>query len=132
MSQRPVTEIDFRQPQFRDAKVEDYEFRNDGAVVRKDRWERAVQTIRELVGIHSNEFEIDDVVAKVERLVEDEDTWTLVSDENPPQETRLDIQLHPGSVLMDATFSPAKGEYRWSMGPGVQISMDEVKAWRKH
>lgn len=39
---RQVAELDFRLPEFRDAKVEDYEFREDGKLVRKDRWESAV------------------------------------------------------------------------------------------
>ena len=39
---RMVTEEDFRMPEFRGAKVEDYEFRKDGKIVRKDRWERGI------------------------------------------------------------------------------------------
>lgn len=67
MSKREVTERDFRAPEFRDAKVEDYEFRGDGALVRKDRWEMAVHRIRELVGQGSRrEFEISEVVAAAE------------------------------------------------------------------
>ena len=53
---RTVTEQDFRMPEFRDAKPEDYEFRRDGKIVRKDRWERAVQSLRFLVGIDRREF----------------------------------------------------------------------------
>ena len=34
---RTVTEEDFRMPEFRGAKVEDYKFRKDGKIVRKDR-----------------------------------------------------------------------------------------------
>ena len=67
MSKREVTERDFRAPEFRDAKVEDYEFRGDGALVRKDRWEMAVHRIRELVGLGGRrEFEISEVVAAAE------------------------------------------------------------------
>lgn len=67
---REVTERDFRMPEYRDAKVEDYEFRADGKLVRKDRWERGIQRIRELVGINDLEFEISDVIEEVERLVD--------------------------------------------------------------
>lgn len=65
---RAVTERDFRMPEFRDAKVEDYEFRSDGKVVRKDRWEYAVHSIRNIVGPAGREFEIADVVEAVRVL----------------------------------------------------------------
>lgn len=62
---REVIEKDFRRPEFRDAKPEDYEFRADGAIVRKDRWENAVHSIRNMVGPSGREFEIDEVIARV-------------------------------------------------------------------
>lgn len=66
MWKQEVTERDFRAPEFRDAKVEDYEFRSDGKLVRKDRWEMAIHRIRELVGQGSSrEFEIPEVVKAV-------------------------------------------------------------------
>lgn len=67
--EREVTEKDFRMEQYRDARVEDYEFRSDGALVRKDRWEMAVQRVRELMGINAREFEIPEVIEAVERMV---------------------------------------------------------------
>ena len=66
---RQVTESDFRLPEFRDEKVEDYELREDGKLVRKDRWESAVREIKSLVLGGTREFEIDDVVAAVRDLV---------------------------------------------------------------
>jgi hypothetical protein len=67
MSQREVTERDLRMPEFRDAKVEDLEFRRDGKIVRKDRWETGMHRIASALGFSSREgFEIDDVVAAVE------------------------------------------------------------------
>lgn len=65
---REVTERDFRAPEFRDAKAEDYEFRGDGKLVRKDRWEQGIQRIREIVDISAREFEIPDVVQAVRDL----------------------------------------------------------------
>lgn len=58
---RPVTEFDFRAKEFQhpDIKPEDYEFRSDGVLVRKDRWERAVRQLA-----RTREFEIGDVVDK--------------------------------------------------------------------
>lgn len=64
---RTVTENDFRMPEFKDAKVEDYEFRSDGKLVRKDRWERGMRDIAALLHISRN-FEIDDVVSQVNEL----------------------------------------------------------------
>ena len=44
---RQAIESDFRKPEFVDAKVEDYEVRvHDGAVVRKDRFEKTVHILR--------------------------------------------------------------------------------------
>lgn len=65
---KQVTERDFRMPEFVDAEAKDYEFRGDGKLVRKDRWERAVGTIRFLVGIDGREYEIDDVVERVRSM----------------------------------------------------------------
>lgn len=67
---RAVTERDFRKPEFVDAKPEEYEIRSDGAVVRKDRWEMAVHSIRAMVGPNTREFEIAEVVGRVSGLVE--------------------------------------------------------------
>jgi len=62
---REVTELDFRQPEFWGAKVEDYEFRDDGKIVRKDRWETAIFSIAHSMGFSSRSgFEIVDVVEK--------------------------------------------------------------------
>lgn len=66
---RQVTEADFRMPEFRDAKPEDYEFSSDGKVVRKDRWETGIHRIRSVLGDYRREFEIDDIVKAVEALV---------------------------------------------------------------
>jgi hypothetical protein len=64
-----VTERDFRMPQFRDAKVEDYEFRDDGKVVRKDRWEMGLRRIAGRVAL-TRDFEIDAVVYRVSQLID--------------------------------------------------------------
>lgn len=68
MSKRPVTERDFRMPEFADANPAEYEFRADGKIVRKDRWERAINSIRFLVGIDGREYEIDDVINRVRQM----------------------------------------------------------------
>ncbi|ENO98640.1 MAG: hypothetical protein QMB75_08855 [Thauera sp.] len=66
---RQVTERDFRMPEFRDADPDDYEFREDGKIVRKDRWEMGIRRIRTALGDTRREFEIDDVIQAVKALV---------------------------------------------------------------
>lgn len=66
---REVTERDFRMPQFRDEDPADYEFRDDGKIVRKDRWETGIHSIRSALGDRRREFEIDDLVMAVKALV---------------------------------------------------------------
>ncbi len=67
---KTVTERDFRKPEFADAKIEDYEFRSDDVLVRKDRWEMAVRNIASLLGINTRSFEIDEVVNAVSALTQ--------------------------------------------------------------
>lgn len=69
MRNREVTERDIRLPEFRDAKLEDLEFRGDGKVVRKDRWETGIHNIRCALGDRRREFEIDEIVAAVNAMV---------------------------------------------------------------
>lgn len=67
---RAVTEEDFRLPEFRGKDPKDYEFRPDGKVVRKDRWETAIRSIRDALGDDDRrEFEIADIVGCVKALV---------------------------------------------------------------
>jgi hypothetical protein len=65
---REVTERDFRRAEFRHEKPEDYEFRGDGKVVRKDRWESGIRNIMTILGMPRGDFEIDDVVERVRKL----------------------------------------------------------------
>lgn len=73
-AKRAVTEADFRMPEFRDAKVEDYEFRDDGKLVRKDRWERGFRSVvsrlqdHGITDVNLRNFEIDDVLEKLGEL----------------------------------------------------------------
>lgn len=66
----PVSEADFRMPEYRNAKVEDYEFRDDGKLVRKDRWMRGIYRIAAIVYGAREEFEIDDLVERVRQLTD--------------------------------------------------------------
>lgn len=69
---RPVTERDLRMPEFYHLNaddLDDYEFRDDGKIVRKDRWENAILSIRSALGDRRREFEISDVVSAVRAIV---------------------------------------------------------------
>ena len=69
---RKVTERDFRKPEFLIAEPEDYEFRADGAIVRKDRWEKGIRKIAfYLMGEDGGaEYEIDNLVVAIEWLLD--------------------------------------------------------------
>ena len=71
---RDVTERDFRMPEFRDADPADYEFRNDGKIVRKDRWQTGIMNIASIVGGPRWEYEIHEVVERVQALVDKVET----------------------------------------------------------
>lgn len=130
---REVTERDFRMPEFRDAKVEDYEFRGDGKLVRKDRWESAIGTIRDLVGVNRREFEIPDVVEAVRQMAEQFEDWLTVQpdstdpDDWPPADTLLDLKLDDDSVLRGALYDRKTKVWSWR-GPAPMLP---VKAWRE-
>ena len=85
---RPVTERDVRIPQFQDADLSDLEFREDGNVVRKDRWEMALRRIKWVVGDNRRDFDVLDVVEAVEWLV------TLVKDQ-PDDDCSDESQQEP-------------------------------------
>lgn len=111
---RQVTELDFRMPEFRNAKVEDYEFRGDGKLVRKDRWENGIHTIRAIIGHDGREFEIDDVVEQVRGVMGDwmraepEDWEDMIKKES------IDLMIGGGSILIGCK---AEGDVlRWVFG----------------
>lgn len=70
---RDVTEKDLRQPQFKDSKVEDLEFRADGVIVRKDRWEMGIRRLQSLLFPGMREFEIEDIIKEVTSLMGQKD-----------------------------------------------------------
>ena len=67
---REVTERDLRRPEFRDADPSDLEWREDGSLARRDRWERGIREIASIVGLDPRkDLEIADVVAAVRLAV---------------------------------------------------------------
>lgn len=124
MPPRAVTEADFRMPEFREAMAEDYEFRDDGKIVRKDRWERGIHKIASTLNMNGrNGFEIEDVIAKVEQLRDEDGNWhTELEDvdwhyhlnrEKPPA---IDIKLSCGSILRNVTRLENK-TFQWKGNP---------------
>lgn len=68
---RQVTERDLRMPEFRDADPGDLEFRDDGKLVRKDRWQVGFRSVAYAMGFNKRSgFEINEVVDKVVELAE--------------------------------------------------------------
>lgn len=133
MSGIEVTERDFRSPEFRDANVEDYEFRGDGKLVRKDRWERAICSIRSMVGVSGREFEIPDVVEAVRKMAATFEGWFDVKegskdpDDWPETGYVVELQLEDGSVLRNACYVQVDKCWRWIGGePPLR-----VVAWRE-
>lgn len=69
ITRKPVTERDMRSPEFRDCEPEDLEWRDDGTLARRDRWEQGIRQIAGIVGMDPRKgFEVADVVAAVRRL----------------------------------------------------------------
>lgn len=68
---REVTLRDMLMPEFRHADPADYEFRGDGKIVRKDRWEAGIRSIACALGINPRDgFEICDVVHAAKTIIE--------------------------------------------------------------
>lgn len=128
---REVTENDFRMPEFRNEKVEDYEFREDGKVVRKDRWQRGFRNIASLVVGARAKYEIDDVVRAVGDLVGD---WCRACPDEDPETAVIDIRLDDGSVLKGCE-RVGPSIYTWREGT-IDIKPEDFGAmavqWKEH
>ncbi len=66
---REVTEDDFRLEKFKGVKTEDYEFRGDGELVRKDRWVTGMKTLAVILLPNNRDFEIDEIISKARELM---------------------------------------------------------------
>lgn len=130
-NQRAVTEADFRLPEFRTAKLEDYELRpGDDKPVRKDRWMTGLLQIASTVGLHSRQgFEISQVVEAVEQLTKDAHSWETEDYPGPP--ALLDLKLKDGSVLLGvaATRNGPSYHVSWSC-ISLAFDVDFVVGWR--
>lgn len=116
---RAVHLNDFIMPEYRGKNPDDYEFRNDGEIVRKDRWETGIHRIRNMLVCAGQmpdapEFEIDEVVKEVEIMLDNlappvTDAETLANTEALAREfCRMGgFEAPPKDVLM-RHIDPAK------------------------
>ena len=65
---RDVKESDFRKSEYINKNPEDYEFREDGVIVRKDRWKVGIYRLQSIMLDGRKEFEIDEIIAEAHRL----------------------------------------------------------------
>ena len=130
---KTVCEADFRIPELRDAKVEDYEFNDNGQLVRKDRWKNAIYDICGLVGCNTRDFELNVVFEAVEKLTLSEAEWeTAINDEfsfYPDQHSMVTVKLNDGSVINNVKFTWMQRKAYWESKYGTFTT--EVTAWRQ-
>lgn len=65
----PVREQDLRHPDYARGEPDDYEFRDDRKIVRKDRWEMGIRQIASELGMSRQSWEISEVIDAVRALV---------------------------------------------------------------
>ena len=95
---RIVTEQDFRMPEYRDAVAADYEFRDDGALVRKDRWEMGMRAIMSVLDMS----EIDDVVQRVKILAQGSEWVEWAGGECPVDgDIEVEVRLRDNAVRQE-------------------------------
>lgn len=126
---RAVTEDDFRQPQYRGEKPEDYEFNANNIPVRKDRWYTAIQEIRCMVGVNGRAYEISDVIDAIKELTAREAHWMDWTEHSPDPGSvgeYVDIKLFNGSILMLAVITPTG--FQWN---GMDFD-NKVEFWREY
>lgn len=90
--QKIVTERDFRKEEFRNANPDDYEFRDDGEIVRKDRWEVGMRRLAAFMG--KNSFEVSDIVDEIRQNLTPQNV-----DEKFMQSTHCDREI----IVIDST-----------------------------
>jgi hypothetical protein len=124
-----VTERDLRIPEFRDVKTEELEFRADGKIVRKDRWERGIHSIASIIGF-GRSFEIPDVEESVRKLALLREDWTPVpqqaSDVEEPLQN-VSLMLEDGSILVGARLEDNL-DWTWR---GQVIAKADCSCWRE-
>lgn len=122
---RIVTEQDLRKDEFKNMDVDDLEFREDGAIVRKDRWICGISNIACIVGYARKKYEISDIVNAVRDLTCKD--WPFFENEQPESDTIISILLNDGCVLKHAKYNKELGFFTWR---DTCISSEEVLRWK--
>ena len=113
---KKVTERDFRMPEFRDANPEDYEFRGDGKIVRKDRWETGIRRIASIFNNYN--FEIEEIVEAVRDLAAKHEVcncqssnleWNTMTSE-PHHGQIVTVLLEDGSIITNVEYAVLDGD----------------------
>jgi hypothetical protein len=121
--ERAVTEIDLRRPECREGEPKDYEFDEEGAVVRKDRWEQAIRKICPIVGISSRQaFTVDGVVQRVSTLLGGSASWDLPDTFDPEDydaDRKFLLRLTDGSILRGA--ERIGSQFVWRGSPVLEV-----------
>lgn len=97
---RKVTLQDFIKDEFKGKDPEDYEFRADGKIVRKDRWETAIHRIHGMLQEYSimpnsSDFEISDVVGRLQYFIQSNSWYSTKDGYFPPAEDMYDSCFIP-------------------------------------
>lgn len=133
---KPVTERDFRKPEYLDANPEDYEFDSSGNIVRKDRWETAVKRIAKAFNLSVNDSNFNETVDAVIAASAHFKDWTFVHKEEeadllpmllPPIDATIDVKLQDGSILTGLTYSRRVSLWMWH-----DTAIPLFSAWREH
>jgi hypothetical protein len=113
---KKVTERDFRMPEFRDANPEDYEFRGDGKIVRKDRWETGIRRIASIFNNYN--FEVEEIVETVRDLAAKLEVcnckssnleWNTMTSE-PHHGQIVTVLLDDGSIITNVEYAVLDGD----------------------
>lgn len=133
---REVTENDFRLDEYKGAKIEDYEFRQDGQLVRKDRWEQGFRAIATQANLRS--FEIHEVLLAVKRLVETRDAIKEIAQIAGVPSSCAEVVNWARSMAerardTNASFAPSVGVHSNQMRLDFNLALgllhDSLDAW---
>lgn len=127
---QPVTEYDLRAEEFKrpDIKPEDYEFREDGKIVRKDRWLTAVCNLAAMMG-NSRSFEIPELMDDVRSIIEFARFPFPLDESEFADYDHFDLKLVDGSILSRATLD-GTGTEKQFLWQGIPVSPDLIEAVR--
>lgn len=131
MADREVTERDFRRPEFEHADPKDYEFRDDGKIVRKDRWRVGIFRIASEFGFCSRAgFEVAEVVAMAEEMADRR--WFKVDEEDYPKPDGTYIGVNSAGFV--GAFNEIDDDgVCWMVTPeGPLKVLSDLVWWRKH